>query len=528
MKKIIENYTLSPLGIDQISEKISEWLKENNESSKNIVRMRLTIEEMLLSMKEHFGEECECSLYIKKRLGIPSIHLYYKGEPFNPVNQEQNQDELSEQFLKNIGLSPIWAYKKGVNEISLRSISTGHRSELLLLGSLVLALFFGLSVSFMPKEFIQAIEICFSTISSIFLRLLNTFAGLMAFMCIANGISGIGNLSEFSKIGRKMIVRYIIYSFVATACATCFFYIFYHLPLGQDNSGKSQVAEIFKLLFNILPENPVKPFLERNTLQIATIAIFMGLITLVDSERLTVAKSFFQDFSILIGDAIRVICKLLPLYIVSSLTLLFWENGYDVIAKLWKPVFLSAAIVLLFSVTATAYVSLRLKISPRLLFKKIFPAAFIGLTTASSVAAFSSVLETCEKKLGIDLKFTKIAVPIGHILFAAPLSSIFVISGFFLASYFHMEISILWLVQLVFMSLILVSSTPPIPGTYLACLTIFFTQLNIPLKGIPIAATLGTLIDFILTCGRIYLNTLEILIQANNNNLLDKKILKKE
>ena len=98
---------------------------------------------------------------------------------------------------------------------------------------------------------------------------------------------------------------------------------------------------------------------------------------------------------------------------VSSLTLLFWENGYDVIAKLWKPVFLIAAIVVCRSV--------------------------------------SSVLETFEKKLGIDLKFTKIAVPIGHIVFT-PFSSIFVISSFFLASYFHMEISILWLVQLVFMS----------------------------------------------------------------------------
>ena len=56
MKRIIEEYSLSALGIDQISERISGWLKENHESSKNIARMRLTIEEMLLSMKEHFGE----------------------------------------------------------------------------------------------------------------------------------------------------------------------------------------------------------------------------------------------------------------------------------------------------------------------------------------------------------------------------------------------------------------------------------------------------------------------------------------
>jgi len=56
MSAQFEDYTLSPVEIDRISEKISEWLKQNNESSKNIIRMRLIMEEILLSLKNHFGE----------------------------------------------------------------------------------------------------------------------------------------------------------------------------------------------------------------------------------------------------------------------------------------------------------------------------------------------------------------------------------------------------------------------------------------------------------------------------------------
>lgn len=107
MSAKLEEYSLSPFEIDQISERISEWLKQNNESSKNIIRMRLIMEEVLLSLKKHFGEEQKCTLSIKKRLGVPSINIYCAGESFNPLNKEDEHDEYMEYFLKNLGISPI-------------------------------------------------------------------------------------------------------------------------------------------------------------------------------------------------------------------------------------------------------------------------------------------------------------------------------------------------------------------------------------------------------------------------------------
>ena len=48
------------------------------------------------------------------------------------------------------------------------------------------------------------------------MRLLNTFAGFMMFICIINGICGIGTVGEFNKIGRKMIGRYLGLSIAVT------------------------------------------------------------------------------------------------------------------------------------------------------------------------------------------------------------------------------------------------------------------------------------------------------------------------
>lgn len=176
----------------------------------------------------------------------------------------------------------------------------------------------------------------------------------------------------------------------------------------------------------------------------------------------------------------------------------------------------------------TAYGSIRLKVSPVLLAKKILPGSLIGLSTASSMAAFSAVFESCEKKLGIASKLAKVGIPLGHIGFVAPFSFIFAIPGLYIASSYGMEVDLIWLVILGLLSVLISMSIPPVPGTFLACLTIVFSQLKIPVEGISISATLGMLLDFVLTGGRVYLNQVELLLQAKSYDMLDMDVLKKE
>ena len=91
-----------------------------------------------------------------------------------------------------------------------------------------------------------------------------------------------------------------------------------------------------------------------------------------------------------------------------------------------------------------------------------------------------------------------------------------------------MEVSVLWLVQLVILAILLSMSIPPIPGSFLVCLTILFNQLNLKEEGLSIAITLGMFSDFILTAGRIYMNHLEIISQAKSNNFLDMEMLRQD
>ena len=93
---------------------------------------------------------------------------------------------------------------------------------------------------------------------------------------------------------------------------------------------------------------------------------------------------------------------------------------------------LTTVFVLFVSIVTTIYICLRLKVSTIVLVRKLLPCAIIGLTTASSMVAFSTVLETCERKLGIAPKYARVAIPLGHLAFNAPYTCIFVVPCFYL------------------------------------------------------------------------------------------------
>lgn len=77
---------LSPRSIDEISEQLEETLSAASISMdrRMQLRIRLSIEEVLLRWRDTLGEQAICTLIIKKRMGIPQIGLSVSGERVDP------------------------------------------------------------------------------------------------------------------------------------------------------------------------------------------------------------------------------------------------------------------------------------------------------------------------------------------------------------------------------------------------------------------------------------------------------------
>ena len=114
-------YLLTNESVDEISEQISTLLSELNMETKNRLRIRFLVEEILLDWQAHFSDQATCQVRMGKRFRRPFIQLEIPGDSYNPL--EKNTEEYGayrNRLLANMGLAPMFAYKGGRNIISFR------------------------------------------------------------------------------------------------------------------------------------------------------------------------------------------------------------------------------------------------------------------------------------------------------------------------------------------------------------------------------------------------------------------------
>ena len=185
-------------------------------------------------------------------------------------------------------------------------------------------------------------------------------------------------------------------------------------------------------------------------------------------------------------------------------------------------------LVIVYLAAMISWVSLRNKLSPKLLIKKIFPTFLITLTTASSAAAFSTNIKDSNKKLGIDKKLVDFGIPLGQVLFKMSEFAMFIPVVLTFAENYGISITPAWLV-LAYITVWLISfAVPPVAGGAIMGFTIVFAQLGIPAEAMGIAIALNAITDFPLTAMNVTGWQLTMIEVADSLGALDKETLRKK
>lgn len=528
MKHTETQLLLNREGVDIASQEIDAWLAETGVPRRDTLRIRLTMEELLLRICEHCGEGVNGTLRMGRYFGVPFISFRYAGEAYDPTAEQSDEmSQWTEQLLVNMGLSPSWSFRFGRNQL-IQTIDLPKKSaKLVLPAAFLLAVALGLLGTALPETVRDTVtQFALSPISEIFTRLLNTFVGPMVFLSIVTGICGIGTAAEFGRIGKQMLTRYLGFSFLGSAVAVLTLPLF-SLP-GASGGGTAQSGGILKLLLDILPANPIQPFADGNTLQIIFLAVFLGVILLGMGERGARLKALLQDLHTLVMRAVRAVCRLLPLFIFTSFTLQIWSSGMDTIIGIWKPIAVSAALCTVFLAVKLAFVCTRMKVRVPVLLRKIFPGMLVGFTTASGSTAYSLCAEVNEKRLGIAPHLTRIGYPIGSQVYNVCLSTLFVLTAYTAAEAFGVGGGADWILMVWLVSTIVSFAVPPVSGGSLACIGVLLAQLGIPAQALGIAGALGLILDFVVTGFGLGMRHLELTLQAEKLGMLDRDVLRRQ
>lgn len=519
-------YELNNRNIDAASDEITKFLTDAKVDLKDIHRIRLSVEEILLKYSDWLGENKTFDLVMSKRLRTLRIELSVSGESFDPFTEnDENSGGILHTLLSNLGLAPVWRYKNGKN-IIIFTAKKKKMSQILQLGIAILAAAALGGICYLLPENVSAFitEEAITPVFNTFMGLLSAISGPVIFLSVVWGILGIGDMTTFGKIGKKMIGRFLVISVFVGIAGTAICALFFKISM----SGEAAFAfsDLYEMILDIVPGNFLTPFTEGNSLQIIFIAIIVGLAMLILGHRIPTVTSFIEQTNLVMQLIMRAVSAFIPFFVFGSLLNMIVGNNFSAVAKSYKLilVMLLADVVLMIYYLFT--VSARKMVSPLGLLKKIMPTFVIGLTTASSVAAYQTNIVCCEKKLGIDKKVIDIGVPLGQVIFMPGAIVLFLCAAFGMSESYGVPITPIWMTTAFIISVVLAIAAPPVPGATLTCYTILFMQLGIPSEAVAVVITLNVILEFVTTAVDLFCLQTELVELSGSLKVLDAEKLR--
>lgn len=520
-----KSWLLSAETVDILSQEFSESLAEAEVDRKDIIRLRLSLEEILANWLSYLPD-APVTFLAKKRMGKQIIEIRIEGKEM--YSEDKLEDfALSSRLLAQAGLSLIQSYKNGENYLTVyppKKQKMGQMQKLLI--AIVSAVCLGLLQRLFPGEIQAMIRAVTDPLFSLILNLLRTISSPMIFLAICWGIFNIGDITIMGKIGKRVLVRIITLTFFISAMTVICLSWFFPLELSRGGASMSGFSEIYQIILDIVPSDMVSPFLNGNTLQIIFLGAAVGIALLILGDRVSATCTVIEQMNEVVQLLMEAIGSMIPLFVFFSLFGLMGSDFNSEMTGIFKALAIAFIGCPLVSLVFMVVLSIRYKLNFKILMKKLLPTFVIGITTASSAAAFATNLETCEKKLGIPETLSHFAVPLGQVIFKPAVVVGFSTICLCMAENYRVSITPAWLVTMMIVVGLLSMAAPPIPGGALTCYTVMFMQLGIPVEAVALAVAINSLVDFIMTANNLTCLQIETVLVSGKLKMLDKECLR--
>lgn len=526
-----EKVPLDGAGIDTLSRLLSAALEQAGVNRKDIIRLRLAVEEILGLWSSGEEKKPVCTFRCGTRLGRMYIEITAPGKRIDPDEAAADMAGrmLCSNLLAQAGLSPAYSYQDGINRLALYPSKLPKISPLLqLLMAILGAVVVGVGILALPSAVGETATGVVDPLFSALMGVLQTLASPVIFLSVCWGIINIGDVHMLGRIGKLVLLRFLGAVFLLTALtAACLIWVF-RPESGAAAMGENAAAQIYSMILGIIPTNVITPFLEGNSLQIIFMAICAGLVLLVLGEKTSALRALLGQVNTAVQFMMEVVSRYIPLFVFVSLLSLMLSDAISNLGGVVRGLLMGIAACVAWPLLYTLWASLRLKVSFPMVLRKLLPTYLIALSTASSSAALSTNLETCERQLGISGRIVHFAVPLGQVVFKTGGAVGFFVLALGLAEFYGVAMPLSWVVTGVLTAGLLAIAAPPVPGGSLTCYTVLLTQLGIPAEAVGLAVAGNVILDFFMTSCGISCLQAELMLSANKLGMLDRERLIKE
>ena len=528
-KTISESYELSNQNIDIIAVRIRDFLSDLGLERSNIIRIRLMMEEALLRWQDRFGSECSVKLNLDVRLRRPTITMELPGESFDPLVGEDELGVWADSLLSTIGLQPRYSYQRGANIVQLKLQRLRISPAITLICSVVFGLLLGLLGDYLLPEATQtaALEMVLDPIQRVFSRLLNAIAGPVIILSVLSAVCGVGNMADTGKSGRRLIVRFLLLSFVIAMLSSmvaqlAFAPRFTSVPL--NGTGFNGTLDFF---LQIIPNDMLTPIITGESPQLILVALMLGYALLSAGTQVGGLVAIVEQANTVALILADWIGRITPVFITLLLVLGLWDGSLSIMLGLWKPVLLFLVISVLFLLIRMLAVYRRTKVPLRKLAGKMKDSFLIAFRNASVDSSFGANQLCCERRLGINTKLLQYGLPLGLVIYMPAMTAAYMMVIVYLAQTTGITVSIIWYIMAELLMVTLLAATPPVTGVGLLTFSVLFTRLGIPDSALAAAMTADIICGFAVAALDQAMLQVELLLEADRLGQLNQTLLHK-
>lgn len=521
-RKIME---LSPATVDEISELFTNDMQDTGANKGDIIRTRLSMEEILLYWVSKIGEKAKVIYQRGSILGKEYIEVLVEGPKTDTRPEEQDDFSFYDKLMQSTSLSINYRYKSGYNRLQVfvpKKTKVPYMMKVLVVS--ILSVLFGLLVKNAFPNFITAYNAFIVPIIGAFANCLRLLGLPILFLTVCIGIINVGDFSTLTNMGLKLIKRFFVVSGLTLFIISIVLCVTRLYKVTFTKASMSGFYDVYLLLLGIIPENLITPFLNKNVLQIVFLGIVAGIALLVIKNKTENICELLEQLKIFTEFLLGIIAKFIPAILFFSI--------FDVVilSDIKKLIAAGGAIILLLLagiITISIqliWVACKCKVDIMILIKKVIKTHYIGLITDSAFAAFSENISACDK-LGISKKISSFGIAFGQLIFMPGYAVVYLFLALSVAQMYNIEISLPWLLILNILCFIFGIAAIPISGCGVPYITILCSQLNLPAEGITMMAGLIIIVEFIGTGVNLTSLQMQLMLEAKKENLLDRNKL---
>lgn len=357
----------------------------------------------------------------------------------------------------------------------------------------------------------------------IFIRLLQLIAIPLVFVSLIKGVTGLGDIKKFSKLGGKTIALYLATTAVAVAFGLSMGLIVKPGTLVNQEqvvamqesyravaAEKALEAELthdrgpLNFLNDIVPDNIVSAAGKNsNMLQVIFFAIFFGIATLViPPEKARPVIAVIDGLNEIILKMVDYIIKVAPIGVAALMAglVIDFEGDISMFSALGVyalTVIISMFVLILFFYPALIHFFTKLKVKDFI--RAMYPVQLFAFTTSSSAATLPVTLETVEKELHVSKETASFVLPVGTTINMDGTSCYQAIAILFIAQVLGIDLTVSQMLTVLVMTILSSIGTPAIPGGSYVILTMVLTSVGIPAEGLALIIGIDRPLDMLRT-----------------------------